>query len=399
MKARNKVLSIVLSLVLIGTMTFVLFIKEHNYYIVLDSRKANNFISPSVENIMNHEFQDKFETAFQDQMIGRSKFLILFNRIENALNYLSSRTHNDYTLYKIGKNVYKFDKGGDYLLEFPLYKNEREDENVIKASNNINELARKYNNINFYVCQGFRLNVVDWFDEDNDIVSYGIQYRDLFSNNLDERIKYNAYYPANLEEYKKYFYKTDPHWNTYGSYEFGYKKIVDMLNENYHDLTYLEPVGEYVYENYDYYGQYGRESLYLTSPDTFIDLKFDVPNYTTIVNGKEEKYDHIQEFENGTADPTMKAYIYSFLHGNDEKEVIFNTENNNGRVLLSFVDSYSSPIKYLIASHFDKAIFIDLRLYPDFNIDEYVNEYGVTDILYLAFHGTLYSPSNIINID
>lgn len=399
MKKRNIIWSVLITLVFATIMIAVIFVKEKDQYIALEGRVANNFITPTYKNVMSNEFQDSFELAYKDQFIERERLFKISKKIDNFLYYVSSLNHNPYTLYKIGENVYRFDAAKDYLLEFPIYKAVYEEDDIVEVANNINGLSEKYKDINFYIYDGFRLNMVDWFDVDNNIISYGIHNRDLFKNSLDRRIQYYSYYPKDIEEYTKYFFKTDPHWNTYGSYELGYKNMIDMFNKNYKDMVYLEPIGEHVYNDYSYYGQYGRESLYVTSPDTFIDLKFNLPEYKTIVNGVEEKYDHVEEFENWTVSDYMIPFIYSNIHGNDEKEVEFDFGTNNGRVLLSFVDSYASPIKYLIASHFDKAIFIDLRIYKDFDIDEYINKYGVTDILYLEYYGTLYNPDYIINID
>lgn len=399
MKIRNIIWSSFIIFIFTAIMIIVIFIKEKDVHLSLEGRNANNFILPTVENVMNGEFQDYFELAYKDQFINREKLFKIYRKLDNALHYISSRNHTPYTLYQIGDNIYRFDGASNYLLEFPIIRNSFKEEDIITSANNINDLANKYEDINFYVYDGFRLNMVDWFDKDNFITSYGIYNRDLFHNSLNSNIQYYSYYPSDLDEYTKYFFKTDPHWNTHGSYEFGYKKIVDMINNNYHNLEYLEPIDEHIYNGYSYYGQYGRGSLYSTTPDIFSDLKFHLPEYKTVVNGVEQKYDHVDEYENGTIESYMMPYIYSNLHGNDEKEVEFDFNTNNGRVLLAFVDSYASPIKYLIASHFDKAIFIDLRIYTDFDIDEYVNKYGVTDILYLEYYGTLYNPSYIINID
>lgn len=399
MKIRNIFWSLLIIFIFAATMITVIFIKEKDDHLSLEGRNANNFILPTVENVMNGEFQDTFELAYKDQFIDREKFFKTYRKLDNTLHYISSRNHTPYTLYQIGENIYRFDGADNYLLEFPIIRNAIKEEDIITSANNINDLANKYKDINFYIYDGFRLNMVDWFDEDNFITSYGIHNRDLFHNTLNNNIQYYSYYPKDLDEYTGFFFKTDPHWNTHGSYEIGYKKIVDMFNNNYHNLDYLKPIDEHIYNGYAYYGQYGRGSLYSTTPDLFSDLKFDLPEYKTVVNGVEQKYDHVDEYENGTIEDYMMPYIYSNLHGNDEKEVEFDFNTDKGRVLLAFVDSYASPIKYLIASHFDKAIFIDRRIYTDFDIDEYINKYGVTDILYLEYYGTLYNPSYIINID
>lgn len=375
---------------------YIMFIKKPVEKLSLDLRNAVTFIKPSVQNVKEGFFQDTFEKAFQDQFIKRQSIIQVYRFIEHQLYKLSILNPKDYTLIKIGNDVYTFKVNEEYLVGWPIVKNDKYKKGVELFTKNINEISKKYPDINFYVYKPFRITESNWFDKDNGFTSYGTYYRELLISNLDKKIIFLENKIEDFEEYKKYYFKTDPHWNIYGSYE-GYKVFCNALNRNYSDVICRQYDSEYVFEDFDYYGQYGRYSSHLTSPDKFIDLNFDqLPNYKTYVNGVEDKYSKKEEFKNNEIEEFYWTYIYSIYHGNDEALVEYQVENQTGRVLLCFVDSYSSPIKFLIASHFDHAYFVDPRSNPEFNFKIFMEEHKITDIMYLGFYGTLYDGNSFV---
>ncbi|RRC93693.1 hypothetical protein EII25_01950 [Erysipelotrichaceae bacterium OH741_COT-311] len=395
-KQRNLVFSILFCAFLTCVGFYVMFVKKPTKRLSMDLRNAVTFIKPSVQNVKEGFFQDTFEKAFQDQFVKRQTMIQVYRFIEHQLYKASMLQPKDYTLVKIGSDVYTFKANEDYLVGWPIVKNDDYQQGIASFSENVNAISKAYPDVNFYVYKPFRITESNWFDKDNGFTSYGTYYRDLLKANLHNQILFLENKIEDFEEYKKYYFKTDPHWNIYGSYE-GYKVFCNALNHHYKDITCQQYDSEYIFEDFAYYGQYGRNSSYLTSPDQFIDLNFNqLPGYKTYVNGVEKKYDQKDEFKKGEVEEFFWSYIYSVYHGNDEALVEYQMDQQTGRVLLCFVDSYSSPIKFLIASHFDHAYFVDPRINPDFNFKTFMEEHRVTDVMYMGFYGSLYQDKSYI---
>ena len=395
MKKRNLFVSVLFIVILVYVCLNVIFIKPQITNLPMEGRVATKFIGPSYQSIKDGTFQSTFENAMTDQFIKREDFLKLYYRYEHLLYKNSILNKQAYSLIKIGDNVYTFDAGGDYLLEFPMFKSDKIEQGIINISNSINDISKKYPNINMYVYKPLRLNESDIFNIDNNFLSYGSIYEELFIDSLNENIQYNSNGFTNLNDYKNKYYMTDPHWNNIGADE-GYRQIVDMFNVNYNDMEYVTYESEYCFNDFDYYGQYGRSSAYQTKADTFCDYNYNLNDYKTIVNGTEMKYDLKEEFKDNSVDPYSWNFMYSMYHGNDEAEIIFDFNQDLGRNLLVFTDSYGGPIKNLLASHFDKTYYIDPRINDNFILNDYIIQNEITDILYLGFFGSLYNTPKFV---
>ena len=398
MKKRNIFISLLFTLILFFVFVYVIFLKTPNEKLSMEGRVANKFIAPTIYNIKDGSFQSSFENAMTDQFMKREVFLKLYYRYDYFLNRISVIDKGEYSLVKIGDNVYTFDAAKDYLLEFPLFKRNDMEEGIVNITNNINDISNKYPDINMYVYKPLRLNEADIFDEDNDFSAYGPVYEDLFKSSLNEDVQYGTNGFVSLEDYKAKYYMTDPHWNNVGADE-GYRQIVDMFNVNYGNMEYATYDSEYCFDDFEYYGQYGRGSAYQTKGDTFCDYNYQLEDYKTIVNGEQKQYDAKEQFKNNTIDSYSWNFMYSIYHGNDEAEIIFEFDQNTNRNLLVFTDSYAGPIKNLLASHFDKTYYIDPRINPGFVLSDYLEQNEITDILYLGFFGSLYSTPEYVFSD
>lgn len=124
-----------------------------------------------------------------------------------------------------------------------------------------------------------------------------------------------------------------------------------------------KPINSYC-SNVCFYGSLsdGIEEHY----DTICELDYNLPSYTIQVNntstdefGNRTKYrDTLIEDSN----PTVNHYKEFF--GQDSAEVIYDFGNNTGINALTISDSYSNAIKPVLASHFDKTVYIDYDIIP-----------------------------------
>ena len=168
--------------------------------------------------------------------------------------------------------------------------------------------------------------------------------------------------PESVEDYCKYFYKTDHHWNYRGSYE-GYKAIIRMmLGEN---EPLLEPA-ETVEFNVTFNGSYNKLLKRKNCDEQFTVYRFEYPSMTVRINGKVKKSYGMQEsYFAGRINRQAFTNHYEGFYGGDEGLLELCTDDNSKENVIVFGNSFSNSIAMLIASHFNHSYFIDMRHYKD----------------------------------
>ena len=209
-------------------------------------------------------------------------------------------------------------------------------------------------------------------------------YIDEFVNKLDSKINTRVMNVTSIDEYKKYFYKTDHHWTIYGALD-GYQDICDMLGiQKLNDLNALE------HKEKKYYGSLAKTALNDSINDYIsdVDIKLD---YDVYVNGKET--DKLFKPREIRLDRDYKYYDYYVQYFNGQYgNVVYDYHDDNKENLLIVGDSYSWQIDYLIASSFNKTHVINLRYdeykNKEFNLSKYVSDNNISKVLFLYDGGS-----------
>ena len=164
------------------------------------------------------------------------------------------------------------------------------------------------------------------------------------------------------ETYRELFYETDHHWNYKGS-DLGYRAIYRLLHGTEDGMI---PPGEVITTDAVFQGSYARQTHDLCSDEVFVFQTYDLPAYTTLINGKRKQYGNQKIYEKGKYPSEPLSNHYANCYGGDygQIEYDFGTEGK-GRLLL-IASSYSNPINALIAAGYDHTFVIDLRYYADF---------------------------------
>lgn len=189
-----------------------------------------------------------------------------------------------------------------------------------------------------------------------------------------------------LDTYKKYFYKTDHHWNYYCSY-LGYKQIIHMLLGE--DEPVLEPV-ETVEFPIMFNGSYNKRLGRKDSDQHFTVYRFNYPEMTVRINGKKKKaYGRQETYLGGKYSKKKLTNHYEEFYGGDEGIVEFCTDRPEKENIIIFCNSFSNAVKMLIASHFNHTYFVDLRHYQDhmgekFNTSKSIKSWKVTKVMLLG---------------
>ncbi len=173
---------------------------------------------------------------------------------------------------------------------------------------------------------------------------------------------------AHMGEYT--YYRADHHWTSLGAY---------YASRAYCQVNGITPRELYSYVTYTNTGYVG--SLYTYSGNV-ASLKAN-PDYTVA---------HLPEAEHSmtyTADgvtykgqvlrTTTNSYAGMFICG-DQPFTHITTNNNTGRKLIIFKESYGNAFAPFMVDYYDDIIVIDIRKDTD-SISKIISEYGITDAL------------------
>lgn len=202
------------------------------------------------------------------------------------------------------------------------------------------------------------------------------------------------------------YYRTDHHWTTLGSY-YAYKAYINKVMGRAESIDNPAEAGYSITTvSDDFLGtNYSKALLPSTQPESIIRIEKrsaeDEKSNTklTVLNAK---YEVISTFD----EPYDESYLekkdkYSyFISGNNpiavlEKERAEKQRSN--RNLLVVKDSYSHCMLPFLADDFDSVTAVDMRYFRS-NLDRVIEEYGITDVLFLYNIYNFASDKNLIYI-
>lgn len=167
------------------------------------------------------------------------------------------------------------------------------------------------------------------------------------------------------------FYRTDHHWTSLGAY--------------YASVAYCEALGIVPrqlgsYETVVQTGYVGSLYSFCTSPQPCLKEN---PDYTVY---HLPEADHTMTIGRGGAAyeaPLLytgtSLYASGFIYGDNPLSII-ETDNETGRCLLVFKESYGNAFVPYMADYFDTVVVVDIRSF-DGSLRELVDAYGITDAL------------------
>ena len=202
-----------------------------------------------------------------------------------------------------------------------------------------------------------------------------------FFDLLDDGIRYDRLKIDSLDDSINKLFLTDHHWNARGMYE-AYRDIVTMM---FGEDAEIRPLGtRYDVEGAEFYGSFARTSGYRAYRDSFFFYDYGLPEHTLIADRpcifSERKATYLAgKFSRDiSADHYVQFYPYA--------QYLKYPENRTGRVLLLLGDSYSRGISELLSSAFDEAYIFDYRRIHEIgDYRAYVEEHGITDVLFMQY--------------
>ena len=386
------------SFIMIFGFTIVILIRGQKEKSVIENRPLAKFPKFSFNEFFQGKYQDDLEKSLSDQMpcgqsiktamtswksetIGNLQTKLVANIETNELEEQLNEPNEDKPkeVRKIryipisGGSVYHYGDSPYMVFKCKSLQNSKTE---------IDEMAESYQkhfeDIDSYfyfvnISKSIDFNKVD--ETENEFLTY---IKQAFSDFQCDGLKIDSY-----EQYMDYFYETDHHWNYKGSYQ-GYKDIINLMLP---EENVLEPIETKTFDTY-YYGSNARTTAVYTNKEKFTVYDFKIPKHTIYVNGKLSGYgNRDMYFNNGYY--TEKGYNhYGAFYGGDFAEVSFDFKQPEKENLLVIAPSYSNAINKLLASHFNKTYYIDLRHYQNtygktFNPEEFCKKNKIDKFLFL----------------
>lgn len=365
-------MGIILLLLLAGLAKTVFFPKDINTY---ENRYAVKLAAPTVSAFLDGSLQENMDAALNDQVNMAQTCKKLYHTgtsmLQSTLTQPISRALPDRYINFFNLKLI----AGDTLVY-----------NTRVLANMADALDAKANNWNAAFAA---LPDTDFFfyyvEKDTDInfeTGEKVGAYEYFSDRLAlDETRRARLQVDDLDTFRRWFYRTDHHWNYLGSYE-GYLEVRALLGIDEAPL----PPAETITISARLSGSKASSSKARTMREDFTAYRFDWPAMTVTINGAAaaDYGDQAAFFSGARSDIT-----YGHFYGSDLGEVIFDTGTEGRGSLLVIGESYDNAVLKLLVSHYDRLYSIDLRYYKnymkqDFCLGEYLAEHGIEQVLLIG---------------
>lgn len=388
MKIKDLIFTIVFISVITVTGIYVLIIKDKREISNLEQRNLSQIESLTINNWLEETYQKSIENTLTDYFLFREDLLRININLDMSLNSIidkcavliqSQDRNKQISIKKINDEISLLE-GYDYLVRSPYAYDEATEINLINNINKISKLSEKHNNINFYVYLPTMPHETSIIDREYCSEKYLKSFEKL-------KVSYSKLDITNIYEITNMFFKTDHHWNNSGSYK-GYSDIIKLLYDG--KIKPNTPVDEKCFDDFTFYGSHSRETAYAVKMkgDKICKYIFKLPDYKLYINGQlTDEHGNYSKYLKGEINRERGVDHYNSLYQRRRGEIMFDTNRNNLENILIISDSMSNPIRDVIASHFNKSIFINLDMYyseiGEFIVDDYINEYKIKKVLFM----------------
>lgn len=210
-----------------------------------------------------------------------------------------------------------------------------------------------------------------------------------FASHLPDGITLQKMEFSEIDEFNRYFYHTDHHWNIRGAWR-AYQEIYEMVNDHSSGLSQgIRSISFRTLPDLEFLGTYARDTLYPFEPEPFEIGAAELPPYEIIYQGKGIDYNVHEEYESGIFEKDHYISHYEKYFGKNLDLIEYRFDNDSTRNLLLFGTSHKLPLQPWIASHYHISYFVDLRLYENFSLSEFLLQHHVDDIIILTDTGEI----------
>lgn len=325
------------------------------------------------DSLMSGDYMTDFESYVSDQFFARNQ-------------WISLKLYEDIILGKKESNgVYLGKKG--YLLEKPDDPSWEDIEANMAA---VSDLAGRYPEVSTYMCL-----VPNSFYIMEDKLPAQAPVRDQEADMKQIRsLMGEAVHDINVTDtLKKHsdeeiYYKTDHHWTSLGAY-YAFGTVAESMGLQNVETEYdIHTVAS------DFQGTLASKSGYHRSKDS-------VQVYEAANIEPEYIVNYVEENEKSTSiydsESLKEKDKYTVFFGGNHARVDISTTQPERKNLLIFKDSYANCFVQFLLPYYQNIIIIDARYFYD-NVDSLIQNYSVTDILFLYNVNTFVTDNSLADV-
>lgn len=359
--------------VVLGVVILINFIKKDQSFSESENRMLSERPQLTWESLKSGKYMTEFESYVSDQFFMRNQWITL-------------KLYEDKLMGKKESNgVYLGKKG--YLIE----KLEKPDwENIEKNVKSIAALGERHADIPVYM--GLVPNAAYILD---DKMPYGAPTRDQDAD-IAQILKYgdgkirNIDISSVMKEHagEEIYYKTDHHWTSLGAY-YAFGRIAEEMKlENVASDYNVYTVAT------DFQGTLASKSGYHGSRDTVQVYEPKDQNTDCVVLYTEEGKKATSIYDSKCLEQKDK---YTVFFGGNHARIDISTTQKERKNLLLFKDSYANCMVQFLLPYYQNIIVIDPRYFYD-SIDNIIESYAITDILFLYNVNTFVTDNSIADV-
>lgn len=352
----------------LGLVRTVFFPKAVNTY---ENRYADQIAPPTPASYADGSFQDSVEAALNDQVPLAQRLKKLYNLGSSLLTKaLLQPVVEPGRYYRIGERLLF----SGYLTYAPRELSSMQAKLDARAEN-LNAAFAAHPEVDFFVY---------YIERDTDL-DFATGERAGADDALFAQLDLPAERLGRLEvadffDFAAYYYRTDHHWNSNGSYR-AYCALLELLGCG--DAS-LMPVATETLGNFSGSKAAGTGLEGFREPMTV--YRFAFPAMDIVRNG-EAAADYGCQSDNPLDDGL--ALSYATVYGGDDGEVIFDTHRADRGNLLVLGESYDNAVLKLLATHYQKTYAVDLRYYSaylgeEFSLGAYLQAHDIDTVLLIG---------------
>lgn len=358
------------------------------YFSLVENRNFSHFEGVKIRNFFNEELQVDLENSLSDQFAYSEEIRLKY--YDNLLfldykNIPSKICKNKYV--KVDSLIASFNCDDLFLYK---YDDNYYNDIVSKVENNLllyNKINKMVDSYYYYIpaAQGYDFEI----NENKVNIKY---YLDKY---FDSSYTYDEFDISGYEDYSKYFYKTDHHWNQDGSYK-AYRDIVSIMTDDEPKEVSISKV----FPDTNFYGTFARLVKYFDIKEPFAINYVDVGEYSLKINGNDEEMyrENSYIYESYSTYEFFNHYVY--LNGVDEKIKVYDFNDSSKENVLIISNSYGNAVNHLIASHFNKTHVMDYRYFDEMvNISKYIEENNITKFLVIMDYWLFETPIKYLEVE
>lgn len=361
LKQRNLITSVMFVL-MVAIFTVISLLKADTGFSDTENRVLAQAPTFSFESLFDGTFTNDYQTYVRDQFPQRNSFVAMRNYVEKIFGKSMINEvlicDDDYYIESHGRQNYESELANTNMEAIKSFADRYE-----------NELGSEH--VSVMIVPTAQTVLTNKFT--NGMYAYDQNiYLKKINNAVGDSVFVNTYDILKLHDDEYIYYKTDHHWTTYGAYlaytQWAKDNKIAPYKTSDININYVSD---------EFFGTINNKLNVNMLADTIYSYTVNDVAFSMEYNMDGKKTN--QFFDASFISSKDK---YSYFFGGNPGLVDITSEININKKLLIIKDSYANCIAPVYAAHFEKTYVLDLRSF-NMSIDEFIDEYEITDILVL----------------